>query len=414
MDLDFSKAIDEPIHGARAQPIRARVAAGSRRHFLVSGAAAWWATRAAAESAAAPRALRVTVREGDATRVLDGTVVVEAADGGVLLELADQRYEIVQPDTIVSREPLAALPLPPTPRDLGLRILAELPPGFDTHVTRHYVVCFDTSRDYARWAAALFERLAEAFRNAWSKAGLEVTAPAVPLIAVIFAEREEYERYAVRDLGAVVDRVVGYYNLMSNRVATYDLTGSDGLKAGAQGGSRRGPAEILALPEAAGLVSTLVHEATHQMAFNCGLHARLAPVPVWVSEGVATFFETPDLRSRSGWRGIGAVNRHRLDRFRRTHRAGDLEGLVRADDRFRDPGTAPDAYAAAWALTWFLRSTREDRLVRYLGMLAAKTPLAADGPAQRMEEFAAAFDASPADLEPDLERHMARLETRAP
>jgi len=385
-----------------------------RRRLLLAGAT-WCAMRAVAEEPVEARsALRVTTRAGGVTRVLDGRMIVEAADGGLLLELADQRYEILQPDEIVSRERLGSLPLAPTPKDLGQRIQAELPPGFETHVTRHYVVCFDTSRDYARWAASLFERLAEAFLNYWSRAGLEVAAPREPLIVVIFAEREGYERYAARDLGAAVDRVVGYYNLMSNRVATYDLTGSESLRSGSAGGARRGPAEILALPDAAPLVSTLVHEATHQMAFNCGLHARLAPVPVWVSEGVATFFETPDLRSRSGWRGIGTVNRHRLERFRRTYRPGELEALVGTDDRFRDPATAPDAYAAAWALTWFLISTKHDPFVRYLGAMAGKTPFAADTPAQRLEDFAAAFAAAPADLEPALERHMARLETRTP
>ena len=77
-------------------------------------------------------------------------------------------------------------------------------------------------------------------------------------------------------------------------------------------------AEILARPEAAGLVATVVHEATHQMAFNCGLHARLAPVPVWVSEGIATYFETPDLRSRTGWRGIGGVNQSMNNNYQMT------------------------------------------------------------------------------------------------
>jgi hypothetical protein len=44
------------------------------------------------------------------------------------------------------------------------------------------------------------------------------------------------------------------------------------------------------------------------MAFNCRMHRRLAPVPVWISEGVATFFETPDPGGR-GWKRIGGVNR---------------------------------------------------------------------------------------------------------
>jgi hypothetical protein len=389
-------------------------AAALTRRALLAAAAGCWMTRAAGQAPVPPRAVRVVVAGGQPRRMVEGTIVVEAADGGLLLELADQRYEIFQPDTIVSLEPLESLAPQVTPRELGQRILAELPAGFDLHLTRHYVFCFDTSRDYARWAAALFERLHDAFQNFWSRAGLAVTAPARPLIVLAFAEREQYEAYAVRDLGAAAERIVGYYNLLSNRVATYDLTGSDGLPPDARRGVRRGAAEILAQPAAAGLVSTLVHEATHQMAFNGGLHARLAPVPVWVSEGIATYFETPDLRSRSGWNGIGVVNRHRLDRFRGTYRPGDLDALVRADDRFRDVAAAAESYAVAWALTWFLLETRREQFVGYLGTLAAKPPLAADGPERRLEEFAAAFGAGPAALEPALVRHMARLELRQP
>lgn len=408
-----------PIAGGQHRPptsASVRRSGGDRlpRRLLLTAPACCWLAHALGEVAVAPQSLRVTVQDGDVTRVVEGTVVVEAADGGLLLELPDQRYELVQPDTVIRREPLAAMVHPATPRDLGQRILADLPAGFEMHLTRHYLTCHDTSREYARWATSLFERLHDAFRNFWSNAGLEVSSPARPLIVVIFAKREDYETYAVRDLGAAAERIVGYYNLLSNRVATYDLTGSDGLRGHAARSVGRGAAEILALPEAAGLVSTLVHEATHQMAFNCGLHARLAPVPVWVSEGIATYFETPDLRNRSGWRGIGLVNRHRLDRFRRTYRPGDLEELVRADDRFRDTTTAADAYSVAWALAWFLLETRRGQFVRYLERLAEKAPLIPDDPVIRLEEFEAAFGSAPADIEPHLQRHMTRLEARKP
>ena len=51
-----------------------------------------------------------------------------------------------------------------------------------------------------------------------------------------------------------------------------------------------------------GVTVTVIHEATHQIAFNCGLHTRYADNPLWLTEGMALYFETPDLRSRSGWR----------------------------------------------------------------------------------------------------------------
>jgi len=393
--------------GHRRGPARSQL---SRRAFL---AAAAIAGRIRAEMPLAPAALRLVIREGDLRREVEGRLVVEAADGGVLLELADQRYRIVQPEAIESREPLAALTGAATPRELGERILAELPAGFDLHLSRNYITCFATSRDYARWAAALFERLHDGFANYWAKAGVEVSAPRHPLIVVIFGTRAAYEPHAVADLGAAADRVVGYYNLLSNRIATYDLTASEDEAASAPRG-RRTAEEILSRPEAASLVATLVHEATHQMAFNCGLHARLAPVPVWVSEGIATVFETPDLKSRSGWRGIGAVNRHRLERFRGGYRPGDLAAVLDSDDRFRDPATAVDAYAVAWALTWFLLETRRPRFVAYQRGLARKVPLEPDDPVGRRAAFVEAIGAGPDELEPALLRYMARLDLRRP
>lgn len=359
-----------------------------------------------------PARERIEIRVAGGRSDVEGRILVEAADGGLLVERADERYELLQPDVIVGRSRLAAAAPVESPRELGRRIVAELPPGFELHVTRHYVVCYDTSRDYAKWCAALFERLHDAFGNFWSKAGLEIVDPPRPLVVVIFADRRAYEAHAGRDLGPAADRVVGYYNLMSNRVTTFDLTGRDGVP-GPDGRERPATGlEILSSPAASGLVSTLVHEATHQMAFNCGMHRRLAPIPLWVSEGVAAYFESPDLQSARGWRGIGVVNRPRLDHFLAAHRPGTLEAIVVGDDRFRAADGPLDAYAAAWALTWHLLQTRKESFVAYMRTLAAKEPLAADSPEERVRDFRAAFGVSPGDLEEPVAKAMARLATQ--
>jgi len=351
----------------------------------------------------------VDVAGETAPRTLEGEIVIEAVDGGMLLRLDDQRLELVQPADVRGKRVLEPGDDAdaPAPRELGKRILAELPEGFDLLVTRHYVVCFDTSRAYAQWCAALFERLRDAFVNYWKKAGLEVATPRDPLVVVIFADRRRYEAFAARDLGAAADRVVGYYNILTNRVTTFDLTGSDLLARRPTTSASRAGLEILSSPEAAGLVSTLVHEASHQMAFNCGLHRRLAPVPVWLSEGVATFFETPDAGGR-GWKGIGGVNRPRLEKFLAGYRPGVLERIVLSDDPFRDPDEGVDAYARAWALTAFLAQTRKAELADYMATMAAKEPLSDDDPDLRRREFVAAFGAEPADLEEPLLKFLAR------
>lgn len=381
------------------------------RRWAVVGGFCLVVASASAEPVASPsqrQMERIELESDGRRRVIEGTVVVEAVDGGLLVERDDDSLELVQPATIRTRT-ASGRSAAESPRDLGRRILGDLPTGFDLLVTRHYVICFDTSRAYAQWCGSLFERLHDAFTNFWRQAGFETEPPPRPLVVVIFADRQRYEAFAARDLGAATDRVVGYYNLMTNRVTTFDLTGSASLARPAGQAAARAGLEILAKPEAAGMVATLVHEATHQMAFNAGLHRRLAPVPLWVSEGVATYFETPDLAHDRGWKGIGTVNRQRLERFLAGHQPGWLERIVRSDEPFRKPDEALDAYARGWALTFFLMQTRKADFVGYLQALAEKQPLADDSPEERAADFQAAFGAQPADLEEAVLRHLARL-----
>lgn len=385
----------------------------SRRH-LVRGLAAAAGLLLTVTRADEPGRAQVEVRAGTGVRTLEGRIVVEAVDGGLLLELPDQRYEMLQPDAVVARRPGPNAAAPEPPRDLGRRVLADLPAGFDIHVTRRYVVCFNTSRDYAKWVGGLFERLHDAFTTNWTNAGLEIDSPEHPLIVVVFADRADYEAFATREVGPAADRVVGYYNLASNRVTTFDLTGSDLLARGLRRPPGRAGPEILASPEAAGLVATLVHEATHQVAFNCGMHKRLAPIPLWLSEGMATYFETPDLSTPRGWKGIGMINRPRLDRFLATARPGWAAPVVAGDDAFRAADTAEDAYARAWALTHFLAQTRKQQFAAYLRILAAKQPLAEDSPERREQDFRAAFGEPPGAIEEAVHRSMARLQSRRP
>lgn len=352
---------------------------------------------------------RVAIRLRDGETVT-GSVVVEAQDGGVLLEHDDGRYEILQPERLAGPPEPAPAAEPDTPQALGRRLLAQLPAGFDVHVTKHYVVCFDTSRDYAKWCTAVFERLHDAFGTFWTRAGLEVHDPPRPLVVVIFADRQRYEAHAAADLGAAASRVVGYYDMMSNRVTTYDLTGSDALANGRPRAAGAAGLAILSSPAAAGLVSTLVHEATHQLAFNSGLHQRLAPVPLWVSEGIATAFETPDLRNNRGWKGVGEVNRPRLEQFLAGQRPGVIAAIIADDDLFRQPDTALDAYAAAWALTHHLLHSRKAQFAAYLRGLADKRPLADDSPAARRKAFRDAFG-EPEAVEQQVFKLAARLAT---
>jgi hypothetical protein len=336
-------------------------------------------------------------------REFQGRVLVEATAGDVLLQTDDGTLWLFQSDQILSREKLDESFIPVTQDKLAERLLAELPAGFRIHTTPHYVVCYNTSRAYAQWTSSLLERLYKAFTNYWENQGFELREPDFPLPVLVFNDRQTYDRFSREDLPAGVGNIVGYYSLRSNRVNMFDLTGAEALRGGgSHRGSMREINQMLSQPAAVPLVATIVHEATHQIAFNCGLQTRYADIPLWLCEGMAVYFEAPDLASTRGWRGIGRVNYPRLTTFREnlpTWETGSLERLVADNRRFRDPRTAADAYADAWALNYYLIKYKPQAYTNYLKLLATKPPLVEDDPQKRLADFREHFG----ELE-DLER----------
>lgn len=345
---------------------------------------------------------------------ISGRLVVEAEDGGLLIESADGMHWMVPPEDLVKHkhddEPLK----PFTPQEMGERLLRELP-GFEIHTTQHYVICHNTSRAYAQWCGALFERLYKAFTNFWERKGFDLHEPEFPLVALVFADADSYASYSGRELDEGARAIIGYYSFALNRMAMHDLTGVQTLR---KSGDRRSSAneinQMLARPEAERTVATVIHEATHQIAFNCGLQTRDASHPLWFSEGLAMYFETPDLNSSKGWRTIGAVNKVRLNGFRRYLQKGRPEDslltLITHDDRLldRDPKRSADAYAEAWALNYFLFRHRPKQYLAYVKLMSEKKPLISDDGETRLREFQKIFG-DLRTLDTDLAKQMSKL-----
>jgi len=358
------------------------------------------------------RAEEVSFDQGGQRLSVIGRVIVEAADGGLLLEANDGMLWTIERGEVLSRKRLERSFAPLGQKELAERLLSELPAGFRIHVTPHYVVCYNTSREFAQWTSSLLERLYKAFTNYWENEGLELRRPEFPLVVLVFAERQLYDQASREDLPGGTGSIVGYYSLRSNRVNMFDLTGAEAVRAtGNRRGSMREINQMLSQPAAVPLVATIVHEATHQIAFNCGLQARYADIPLWLCEGMAVYFEAPDLASTRGWRGIGRVNYPRLKMFREnlpTWQAGTLERMLADNRRFRDPQTAVDAYADAWALNYYLIKYKPKAYTAYLKALAEKQPLIEDDPKQRLAEFREHFG-EPRALEQEFLKQMSRV-----
>jgi len=357
----------------------------------------------------------VEFREGDQTRKVTGQLLVTAADGGLLIEATDGRIWSITPEMLGEKTKLddkAVKSL--SAEELGAVLLADaqskLPNvDFEIVTTKHYVICTSAGIRYAQWCGALFERLMRSFQTHWKANKIQLSEPTRPLPAIVLADRKQFAEFADKDEGPAAAGSQGYYSIRSNRIVVFDLTAAPGSPPA------KTTSEINRKVAASPFnVATVVHEATHQIAFNCGMHTRMADNPLWLTEGMAMYFETPDLRSRNGWRTVGKPNRLRLKHFadairdeRRKPR--NITSIVSSDKPFQDAKIATDSYAESWALTYFLIKTRRADYKRYVENIQAKPRLIWDAPEGRLKDFQAAFGNDLAQLEKEFLRYMRRL-----
>ncbi|TWT35306.1 hypothetical protein KOR34_01950 [Posidoniimonas corsicana] len=356
--------------------------------------------------------VEVTYERASGEQTARGEVFAEDQQGGVCLLQDDGALLLLQSDEVVSRTDLDEPFTPAGADEIEQRLRDELGPGFDCYSTPHYVVAYSTSREYARWLSSLLERLHKAFVSYWEKQGLELTEPRFPLVVVVYADAASYQKASADELGGA-GGIIGYYSLTTNRVSMYDLTGVEKRRAAAGGRtSMRDINRMVARPAVAPLVATIVHEATHQVAFNTGVMQRFADLSLWLVEGMAIYFEAPDLSSGRGWRGIGKVNYPRLQSFHRNASGWNPEKmrrLVTDDRRMRDAGTAAAAYAEAWALNYFLIKQRPDEYRSYLKQAAELKPFDELPEGVRIRTFEQHFGPVD-DLSRDFYRGMLRVD----
>jgi len=279
-----------------------------------------------------------------------------------------------------------------SPSEFRAALLRELGGQFEVSGTGHYLVAHPRGqRD--RWAQR-FEDLYRSFVHYFSVRGLRPQTPPFPLVGIVCRNRQQFDQYSASQGLPAASGVLGFYALKSNRISLYD----------------RGDAgESDAWQKTA---SVILHEATHQVAFNTGLHNRHAPPPLWVAEGLATLFEAPGVYdSRHHTQRSDRINRGRFRDFRQAvapnHKPELLQSIVASDQLFRaSPGAA---YAEAWALTFFLVETQPRKYSDYLARTAARPPFTDYTTDERVADFTTVFGDDWRMLEARFLRFMAGL-----
>lgn len=330
----------------------------------------------------------VTFRDDDSERTVVGNVLVDAQDGGVMIETDAGRIWTIYPDQLIDRESDETEFQPIGADEMERRLKEELPAGFEVFRTAHYIIGYNSSEAYARRVGSLYEQLYRGFYAYWKNQQWKLPEPKYPLVSLVLKDREDFVKFAGAEIGDTAQSVIGYYHLGTNRMTTYNV------------------------PNFERNVATIIHEATHQLCYNCEMQQRYADNPMWVSEGLATYFEAPDRRNPRKWRGIGRVNQVNLARWKKylpNRPSESLATLLSDDMRYRSSATAEAAYAEGWALSYFLIKTKRKQYVAYLRTLSQGKLASERTKHERIEMFEKAFGMPLADLDQALVAYMRRL-----
>ncbi len=261
-------------------------------------------------------------------------------------------------------------------REMRGRLQREFGRAFDVSGTGTYLVVHPAGeRD--TWAPR-FEQLYRSFTHHFGVRGTRIARPEFPLVAVAFKSRAEFVRYASQTGVQVPPGVVGFYSMLTNRIMLYDAGGKQSTSS-----------------KLTRNAATILHEATHQIAFNSGIHSRYAAPPRWLAEGLAMMFEAPGVWDPGHYPRLeDRINPDLLLAFVRYLKTGrqmhQLTHFIgQSDERFAsDPATA---YAEAWAFSFFLSEKEPTRYGQYLAVTAAREPFRKYSEAERLQEFTRVF-----------------------
>lgn len=278
-----------------------------------------------------------------------------------------------------------------TAAEMRSQLTHEFGRQYEVTATGHYLVVHPKGQG-GQWANH-FEQLYRNFSHYFSVRGLKLRRPEFPLVAIVWASRVEFLKAAAREGAKLPSQSIGYYSLRTNRIMLYD-----------QSGGRTATALSSTMP-------TIIHEATHQTAFNTGIHNRFGQTPRWVVEGMGTMFEAPGVwNSHKYSRGQDRIDKARLANFRgylKRRKPQAMADVIASDRPFKQD--IAGAYAECWALTLYLVETQPQQYCRYLQKTADRPSFRAYTGAQRLADFNAVFRKDLKLLEAQFLRYMKRL-----
>ena len=326
-------------------------------------------------------------------RIYVGKALAADAQTLVLLQ-QDGRLKLLPKDESSFGKQVSTKFTPFSTETIRQKLLDEFGSNYRVSITSHYVVVHPPGSHHL-WAQP-FEELYSRFEQYFMVRGIAVATPQFPLVAVVLNTRQEFDLFLERYQQELASpNVVGYYSPLSNRMITYNQASG-------------GPSSKVSIFTQ----DTIVHEATHQAAFNTQIHSRFTPTPRWFSEGLATMFEARGVNNSPAFPNFAdRINRSQLNALLKFMEPGVSQGvivsLVQDDELFRaDPQRA---YAYSWGLAFFLAETRPLEFAAFINKTSSRTSFGSYSANQRIEDFIRTIGMDLDDLEIRLSRFVQKM-----
>ena len=268
--------------------------------------------------------------------------------------------------------------------------------------SQHYLAMSNADSSFSEFRLGNCEVLYTNFFQHFRGKGFKVQEPSGKLHAVVFQSQASFQDYAELKLSPFV---TGIYAFKTNRLVMYDFGSNKEFIASKRKAEEKGQ-QIHGIDDRQRYldsisrqsdefrrghnISTIMHEAAHQLSFNCGLLNRSADTPIWLAEGLACYCEAT---KQGVWLGIGEPNPERLGALKKAldSKAGllPLTTILTGDKWISVKGeeaSVLQGYGQSWALFRWLMETQPIKMADYL-----KTPLKRSTPEHRLADFQHAF-----------------------
>lgn len=321
------------------------------------------------------------------TEELDARLVC-SAKGAHVLELPSGAYRLI-PQGVVEMREVKEGPEALTAEQLAAGLAKEFPEDLTRKkANKTYAVVVVLGHPLAKTGEArvqnvlnkalAFMTTAESVFGSFCKqAKLEAQASRLPLGMLVFETDADFEKYAAgitKGTRLRTGQISGFYSGLTNLLAL-----------------RLSECNTFEVP---------AHEAMHQQTYNRGLFQRLAPVPHWFDEGLATGFET--VGGKISGSPFKVSTRYALQALDEQQDELGWNKLMKDDSVFGGGVLVGKAYGQAWGLHWLMLAKHKNGYSKYVKTLASKMPLQPDSPDERVKDFESAFGKQISDFEQEF------------